>query len=240
MNLYILVEGEQTELQLYPQWLLHLIPELSRIDNFQGATENSYFLISGFGIPSIYNHAVNAIKDVNLANNYDYLIIALDAEELSPEERKNSLLDYIKKSNVTLNENCEIEVIIHNKCVETWFLGNRNVYKRNPQGAKFQKYSQYYNVEINDPELMGRFPDFKRTAHFHESYLREMLKEYNLRYRKSRPGDVVKEYYLKEIIKRTEDLPEHLKCFSSGIEIFNKIKLKNEDTKSVTNKKYKI
>jgi len=54
-----------------------------------------------------------------------------------------------------------------------------------------------------------------------------MLKEYNLRYRKSRPGDVLKEYYLKELTNRVKDLPEHLKCFSSGLELFTKIKEEN-------------
>lgn len=223
MNVYLLVEGGRTELQLYPQWLSFIIPELMRVATFDSVRENSYYIFSGGGIPSIYRHAVNAIKDINSTKNYNYLIIALDSEELSQEQRKKELIDYIE-TNIVLNQHCKLEVIIHNRCIETWFLGNRKVYKRNPQGEKFKKYSGYYNVEKNDPELMKKLSGFSTTAHFHEAYLREMLKEYNVRYRKSRPKEVLEKHYFDELMKRVKDSPSHLKSFSNCIEIFQRIK----------------
>ena len=224
MNVYILVEGEKTELQLYPKWLSYIIPELFQVDHFARVTKNSYYIFSGGGIPSIYNHAVNAIKDINSIGIYDYLIIALDAEEITPIRRKEKLLEHLEKENVELNKNCKLEVIIHNKCIETWFLGNRKVYKRNPQGERFKKYSKFYNVETSDPELMGKMDDFAITAHFHESYLREMLKEHNLRYRKSRPNVVLEKYYFDELLSRVEDTPIHLQSFSESIKLLKRIK----------------
>lgn len=224
MNIYLLVEGEETELQVYPQWISYIVPELTRVNSFNSVVGNSYYIFSGQGIPSIYNHAVNAIKDINAVDKYDYLIIALDAEELSVKYRKNKVHEYLEEAQVKLNENCKLEIIVHNRCIETWFLGNPKVYKRNPQGATFRRYSAHYNVEINDPELMEKLPEFSRTAHFHESYLREMFKEYNIRYRKSRPKEVIKDYYFQELVKRITDSPTHLKSFSSFLNLFNRIK----------------
>ena len=117
---------------------------------------------------------------------------------------------------------------MHNKCIETWFLGNRKIYKRNPQGEKFRAYSAHYNVEIDDPELMEKLPEFSTSAHFHEAYLREMLKEHNIRYRKSRPKEVLKKYYLDEITKRISDNPDHLNSFSKCLRLFQYIKSKIE------------
>ncbi len=224
MNIYLLVEGEETELQVYPKWISYIIPELSRVSSFSSVESNSYYIFSGQGIPSIYNHTINAIKDINSVNKYNYLIIALDAEELPVERRKNKVQEHIENANIKLNENCKLEIIVQNKCMETWFLGNPKVYKRNPQGEIFRIYSAHYNVEINDPELMEKLSEFYRTAHFHEAYLREMLKEYNIRYRKSRPKEVIEEYYFRELVKRTNNSPKHLKSLSAFIHLFRRIK----------------
>ena len=224
MNLYILVEGEQTEVQLYPKWLSYLLPELSRVFSYKLRTENSYYLFSGGGIPSIYNHMVNAIKDINTVGNYDYLIVALDAEELNVGQRKAKIYEHLDKHNIMLNEDCQLEIVVHNPCVETWFLGNRKVYKRNPQGEKFRTYANFYNVEQGDPELMPKFSGFSRTAHFHESYLKEMLKEHNIQYRKSRPKVVLERHYFEELMKRIQDAPAHLESFSGCLQLFERIK----------------
>jgi hypothetical protein len=217
MNIYILVEGSETELQLYPQWFSYLLPELTRIDTFNRVTKNSYYIFSGQGIPSIYNHTINAIKDINnLGDKYDYFLVVLDADELPPEIRKNKVLEKIREAKIELNKNCQFEIVVHNRCLETWFLGNRKVYKRNPQGERFLVFSKHYNVAENDPELMEKLPssNFITTAQFHEAYLREMLSEYNIRYRKSRPNEVLKLYYLEELIKRVQDNNQHLQSFS--------------------------
>jgi hypothetical protein len=125
----------------------------------------------------------------------------------------------INEAKIELNPNCKLEIIIHNKCIETWFLGNRKVYKRNPQNENFIAYSEHYNVEENDPELMEKLPEFATTAQFHEAYLRKMLEEQNIRYRKSRPNEVLKEYYLTELINRVADAPTHLQSFSKFFQL---------------------
>lgn len=70
MNLYIVVEGEQTETKVYPAWLQILVPQLHRIDDAWNLSENSdsYYLFSAGGIPSIYKHVSNAVADINEIN----------------------------------------------------------------------------------------------------------------------------------------------------------------------------
>ncbi len=226
MNLYILVEGEETELQLYPQWLSYLIPELSRVYDYRNVNGNNYYLFSGRGIPSIYRHAANAIRDINTLNSYDYLIVCMDSDELTVERRKEKLLEYLAKENVSIHENCNLKVIIQNRCIETWFLGNRKVYKRNPQGLTFKEYAQFYNVAKRDPELMTKHQDFKQISQFHEAYLREMLKEYRVKYRKSRPKEVLKRTYFDELLKRVSESPRDLQSFSNFLALCGEIKHK--------------
>ena len=85
MNLYIVVEGEQTETKVYPAWLQILVPQLHRIDDAWNLSENSdsYYLFSAGGIPSIYKHVSNAVADINEINacgkgKYDYLLMCID------------------------------------------------------------------------------------------------------------------------------------------------------------------
>jgi CRISPR/Cas system CSM-associated protein Csm2 small subunit len=77
--------------------------------------------------------------------------------------------------------------------------------------------------------LMERLPRFATTSQFHEAYLREMLNEYNIRYRKSRPNEVLKRYYLEELIKRVQDEPTHLQSFAKFLSLLEMIKLKMKE-----------
>ena len=61
MNLYIIVEGDKTELSVYPSWIMQLAPQLSRIDDAWEVADNNYYLFSGGGIPHIYSHVVHAV-----------------------------------------------------------------------------------------------------------------------------------------------------------------------------------
>ena len=45
MNLYILVEGKNTEKKIYPSWLSYLLPQLKRVNFYDQVDKNSYFLM---------------------------------------------------------------------------------------------------------------------------------------------------------------------------------------------------
>lgn len=66
MNAYVIVEGAQTETKVYPKWLEFIAPNIKRIDHISDFTDNNYYLFSGGGIPSIYNHVANAVEDIRL------------------------------------------------------------------------------------------------------------------------------------------------------------------------------
>jgi hypothetical protein len=221
MNLYFILEGEKTEVILYPKWISHLRPDLKHVDFEKDVVENNYYIFSGGGIPSIYNHTVNAIKNINDNPVFDKLIVCLDGEEIGVNARINEIKEYIQKSGVKLNDKCKIEYVIQNVCIESWFLGNRKIVKRIPENIKLREFIQHYNVIENDPELMDKMEGFRNKAHFHFSYFREILKEHKLTYSKSRPKVVLEESFLNELKSRTEQT-NHLPTLKSLFELLSK------------------
>jgi len=203
MNLYFVLEGEKTEALLYPKWISFVLPNISKVELESQVTENNYYMFSGGGIPSIYNHSVNAIKNINDNPIFDRLIVCLDGEELGVKQRISEIQNYISNSRIELNKNCKLEFVVQNICIETWFLGNRKIVKKNPEGKLLKQFIQFYDVVNNDPEQMDKFDSYRNKAHFHYIYFREILKEHNLIYRKSNPNIVLERTFFDELGKRT-------------------------------------
>ncbi len=222
MNLYFILEGDKTEVILYPQWIEYVLTNYSEVNFENEATENSYYIFSGGGIPSIYNHTVNAIKNINDNPIYDKLIICLDGEEIGVEARLDEIKSYIDKSGVKLIESCEIHFVVQNICIETWFLGNRKIVKKIPEGLKLREFIKHYDITENDPELMNKIDSYRNKAHFHYSYFREILKEHNLTYRKSKPTVVMEKTYFQQLEKRTDDT-EHIPTFKQLLDLLYSI-----------------
>ncbi|MDM8561593.1 hypothetical protein [Candidatus Parabeggiatoa sp. HSG14] len=205
MNLYFLVEGK-TERKVYPHWLSHLLPNFSRVDCPDEVSENNYFLISGGGFPSLLDvHFKSSVEDINDSGKYDFLVVCLDSDEESPEVKMIMVHDFIKNNKLTIS--CELKIIVQKKCMETWFMGNQTIYPRNIS-VGFKPFSKFYNVLQNDPELMWKPEKFEESCSiYHYEYLRYMLLEKRIRYSKTNPKDVTKEYYLQELKKRVSDTP---------------------------------
>jgi len=205
MNIYFLVEGRRTEKKVYPKWLAHLLPNLAEVTDPFEISSDSYYVFNGNGFPSLLdNHLTNSVSDVNEIAKFDYLVICLDSDDETIEHRRNEVLNFIKKNKLKLT-NCEFVIIVQNKCIETWFLGNRKVYSKQPQSADLRKYHKFFNVQEDNPELMTKLDDFGTSTQFHEAYLTEMLLEKNIRYTKRNPNGVVEEHYLKELISRQKE-----------------------------------
>lgn len=223
MNLYIIVEGRRTEKKVYPEWLNYLIPELNRVNWAFEATSNCYFLFNGNGFPALlHNHLKNSIKEVNELKKFNYLVLVLDVDETTVEFRINEVNNFIKESNLKLID-CELIIIPQDKCIETWFLGNKTIYKSNPQSISLRDYVKFYNVKDNDPELMPVFNGFNTHSQFHADYCTEFLRERNIRYSKNNPNGVVEEVYLTKLIERTTET-NHIKSFKSFIDLCNEIR----------------
>ena len=223
MNFYIIVEGDKTEMSVYPAWLSILAPAYTRIDNARDVSENNYYIFCGGGIPSIYTHIKNAVLDINEINGkggaqYDYLLVCLDTEDESRDYILKQINKELKSSGVSL-QNAELIVFEQKVCMETWFLGNQNVFKDNPQNAEYLEYIRYYNVGNHNPEDMGNIDAdrFATTARFHLRYLKRMLEERNMNYSKSNTNEVQQQAYLRQLIKRFETTG-HIPSFGSWYE----------------------
>jgi hypothetical protein len=131
------------------------------------------------------------------------------------------------KTKAKLTEKTSLKIIVQNRCIETWFLGNRKIYTRNPQkNSHFIEWSNFYNVSINDPELMEKPPNYEKSiSNFHFAYLKAMFNERGkMTYSKNNSREVQKESYLKELQKRVDDYPGHLKTFKKFIDFCVSVK----------------
>lgn len=217
MNIYFLVEGRRTEKKVYPKWLSYLLPELTEVDDPFKTSKNNFYVFNGNGFPSLLdNHLRNAIADVNEIGKFDYFVICLDADEGTVEQRRTEVLEFVKE-NKLMFKSSKFIIIVQNKCIETWFLGNRKAYSRQPQSKELKKYNDFFNVQTDDPEQMTKMDEFNTCAQFHESYLSEMLLEKNIRYTKKNPNSVVDEHYLDELIARQRDTA-HLLTFKDFLD----------------------
>jgi hypothetical protein len=228
MNIYFLVEGKRTEMKVYPKWLSYLIPELQRSMNFDAVTKNNYFIFSGNGFPSLLdNHLRNCIIDINNAGNYDYFVICLDADEQNIEACKQEILDFMAEKKIVLNANTKFEIIVQNKCLETWFLANPKIFKKNPNSDFLKECIEFYNVKKDDPELMGKLSDFEgSTSIFHFEYFKELLLEKaKVHYSKNNPKEVVEEYFLRELMLRSQKT-NHITSFQHFIQFCEQIRAK--------------
>lgn len=225
MNIYFLVEGRRTEMKVYPKWLSILIPKLNRVQWHHEVTSNNYCIFNGDGFPSLLdNHLKNSIEDINASGNFDYLVICLDSDDDSIEERKQQVIDFINDENIKINKRTKLIIIVQNKCFETWFLGNTKIFKKNPKSSYLVNCISHYNVKLNDPELMDKPLDFEQTtAIFHSSYLQEILTERKVDYSKKNPKEVTEKYFLEELIKRNLKT-NHLQSFKEFIDFCDKIK----------------
>jgi hypothetical protein len=211
VNLYFLLEGKRTEKRLYGSWLPHLLPSFSRVDFFDDVESNNYFLFSGEGYPSLLDrHLPNAVQDISQSGRYSHLVVCLDADECTTAEREKEVYHAIACFPKELERTRPV-VVVQNRCIETWLLGNRRVVSRNPQSETLRRYRQFYDVIDNDPELMGIHPDFSLHAPFHHDYLRVVFRERSLRYDKARPGHACERTFLTELQRRVEEAPHELR-----------------------------
>lgn len=223
MNLYIIVEGRRTEKKVYPAWLSYLIPNLSPVNWAYQAVNNNYFLFNGNGFPALlHNHLKNSIEEVNELEKFNYLVLILDVDESSVDNRIKEVNGFLEENNIELNANTELVIIPQNRCIESWFLGNQRVFKQNPQNSDLVQYVQFYNVKINDPEKMGIYPNFNTHSQFHADYCTEFLRERNIRYSKNRPNGVVEKDYLESLILRNEET-NHIESFKLFIDFCEKV-----------------
>jgi hypothetical protein len=224
MNIYFLVEGRSTEKKIYPKWLSYAIPELKKVEFYDEVISNNYYLLSGGGYPSILGDALdNAIDKINKVKKYDYLVICVDADEEMISEREDFINNSIEQRKIELGET-KIEIIIQNRCMETWLLGNRKIFdSRQPLETRLSEYVNYYDVSQADPELMGDYQTGNH-ANFHGEYLKEIFRAKGIAYSKKAPQDTQERYYFEQLQKRVEEEPTHLATFQSFLTFCDRVR----------------
>lgn len=225
MNIYFLVEGRHSEKKVYPKWLSFLIPELSEVKWANEVQKNNYYIFTGKGYPALLDaHLRHCVADIHDIGKYNYLVICLDADEETVQNRRQEVLHFMNEEKITLPPKTKFEIIVQDKCLETWFLGNPKVFKRNPENSFLQKCVAYYDVQKNDPELMEKFSDFEESVSiFHASYLKKLLAERNVRYTKVHPRGVIERYYLEQLLERSEQT-RHLASFQYFVDFCAEIR----------------
>jgi hypothetical protein len=243
MNFYFVFEGK-TEPVIYKKWLSVLLPELTEVNSFDSVQKNHYYYVSNMGYPDCFRTVAKAIQDINLYPFYDYLLLFIDADELSIEEKLNESNQKIAEHLAlepfkSLPINCHLKIIVQNVCIETWFLGNRKFFVRNPISELLRKYIDYYDVSINNPEnLAEKFQQneegsnqifgYSTKALFHESYLKEIFKErLGFSYHKSKPKEVQEAYFLEQLLARVSENPTHLLSFQDFVNFCSRVSNKS-------------
>ncbi len=244
MNIYFLVEGSETETKVYPKWLGHLLPSFERVHTASQATSNNYYLFSGKGYYRLLGTVLdNSIEDIILTNNFDYLVICVDADNRTVEETISEVqtrieeikekMKYTTESNekipLELPERTSLKIIVQNRCIETWFLGNREMYSDNPKQKQLKKYSSLYNVKELDPERMPSYESNLNVSKFHKKYLELMFIEKKERYLKHRTHIVGSKMYLDQLIKRQEET-NHLQSFKTLIDFCRTVAQQSQTT----------
>lgn len=218
------MEGNSTEKKIYPKCLGYLIPELIQVKYHDQVQKNNYYLISGKGYSAILHDGLdNAIDKIKETNNYDYLVLCLDADEETVNERESYIEHFIQGKNTDLGDT-KIKIIIQNRYIETWLLGNRKIFdSRQPLESPLSDYVNYYDVSQYDPEKMGKY-NMRNHADFHLKYVQKIFEARNISYTKKFPGDAIKRYYLEQLQKRVQGDSTHLETFHNFLNFCETLK----------------
>lgn len=218
MNYYIVVEGEKSEKLVYRKWIKYLNPNLHQVYNINDVKQNNFIIYSGYGYPFYLDVIDSAIEDVNSIDEVVKLVIAVDSEEQSFDEKYCEIENYIKNKNCT----ADICIIVQHFCLETWALGNKSIISRNPSNVKLRSYLSIFNVLENDPELL---PSLKQEnmnrAQFALRYLKLAINEKyrNLSYSKNNPEVLLNRKYFFRLVRRYNET-KHISSFSLFINAF--------------------
>jgi hypothetical protein len=217
MKIYLVVEGRKSEENLYPKWIKYINEKFEIVYRIEDMVDNSIMLISGCGYPQYFDIIRNSIDDIKKFNVFDKLIIAVDSENCTYEEKFNEINDFLLSTDIPI----PYEIIIQHFCIETWALGNKKIYKRNAESAKLKSYQRIFNVAKYDPELLPANDEEQlNRAQFANKYLNLLLHEKyeHLSYKKGSPKEVGEKYYFEQILKRYEN--GHIKSFKKFLDCF--------------------
>lgn len=219
MNIYVVIEGEKAAKKIYQKWISLVNKELSSVDYLQDLRKNNYFIFSGQGQPLYWERVDRAVEDVNKISGIDRLVISLDSEDDTYEEKLSQAKSRVEKVGCVV----DVKYIIQHFCLETWLLGNNNIFHKKTKNNTLKDYYQRFDILGNDPENL---PSYKaksmNRAQFAYSYLRIgiMEKYYGEKfYSKHNAGIALEETYFNRVKYRCVKV-NHIKSFHDFLDAF--------------------
>lgn len=220
MNLYFLVEGRRTEMKVYPKWLGHLVPNLTRVDSLQAIDQRNYYIFTGAGYPRLLDVTFpNAVQDYADNGRFDRFVVCLDVDDATVKDRAQAVTDRANIVGLPLDQ---LRVIPQDCCIETWFLGHRKAVSPNPNSTELGQYLDFYDVRNDDPEKMGFPHPFNNRSVFHSRFFQLVARDKQFKYTKSFPRHVVEKPYLDALIARRDE-GNHLQTFGAFLELCDEI-----------------
>lgn len=209
MNILFIVEGKRTEKMLYKKWIPYLYNSLDYVSSISELHENNFTIISGGGNPQYFERIKEIFRDIIELNNVNYVFICVDSEELSFSEKLQEMKDFIANDCPLID--CEIKIIVQNHCIETWLMGNKKINISTTSNKELQKYRDFHNVNILDPEYLVSIDD-RTIAQFTFNYFKLIIRDKGLSYSKNNVKYVGNQSYFNQLKKRFEN-DNHISSF---------------------------
>ena len=217
MNVYLIVEGNG-EKKVYAHWVPLVNPSLSIVSSLDEVQHNNLVIYSGGGYPHYLEVIEAGVEDVATNKQLDRLVIAIDSEEMSYEQKRLEIDEFVK----AFGRNIDYKIIVQHFCLETWALGNTVIASRNPKDIQLRQYRNYFDVLKKDPELLPGYPeDNLNRSQFAARYLTKLLNEKyrNLTYHKGNPKPLLNQKYFNRV-KMRRSSTDHIESFNDFLAAF--------------------
>lgn len=218
MNIHVVVEGEKAAAKVYEIWVPLVNPSLTYVPHISDIVNDNFSIIRGGGYPHYLQIIDAAIDDVNNYNNIQRLVIGVDSEELSYQEKYREIEGHIRSSRCS----AEIRIVVQHFCLETWALGNQVIISPYPQSYLLRQYINFFNVRERDPELLPGYPEEElNRAQFAVKYLRHALNDRyrELTYSKNNPTQLLDPNYFDRVKQRFRNTG-HISSFAHFLGAF--------------------
>jgi hypothetical protein len=217
MNIYVVAEGP-SEKKIYSNWIPAVNNLLSLIESVDAVYENNFYIIHAGGYPAILQAIENAIEDIREYPQFTRLVISVDSDELSREDKFKEMFDFINEKKIKF----DVRIIVQHFCLETWALGNKRIIRAISQNAKLIEYRKLFDVREQDPELLPALEKEQFTrSQFAKKYLRLMINDRRntMSYSVTDPSAVTEITYYEQV-KRRYEITHHLDSFSAFLSAF--------------------
>jgi hypothetical protein len=220
MNIYVIVEGQRAAKRIYKIWIPLVNRELKFVDYVKDINYNNFFILAGHGQPGIKSRIESAINDVNNNSLIDRLVISMDSENATYQDKYDEIHESVGKYECRV----EIRYIIQHFCMETWLMGNKDMFRKKPQDITLNNFMKLYNIRQKDPEMLPCYPKNSwNRAQFAFYFLQAGIRDkhtYGLSYTKKNPGITATPGYFLQVNERYMK-SHHISSFSDFIEAFS-------------------